>query len=335
MRIAVTGATGHIGANLVRSLLAAGHAVRVLIHESTGALDGLEVERVVGDVRNLESLRRLFAGMEVAYHLAGRISIDGDQGGLVQEINVEGTRNVVTAAIECKIRRLLHTSSIHAYDMTPGKPVTEASRKASSAKHSAYDRSKAVGEEQVRQGIEQGLDAVIVNPSAVIGPLDFRPSRMGAFFLMFHQRRLPAGIEGGFDWVDVRDVCSSMMSAIEVGTTGENYILSGHYATVRELTDLCSQVTGIRAPRFSTPQWLARIGAPVAALGARVLHKEPLYTPESLAALRSEPSAPHDKARRELGHDPRPLRQSIEDIYLWFRDSGLTPTGSRVDVLPR
>ncbi len=335
MRVAVTGGTGHIGANLVRSLLDAGHSVRVLIHESTAALEGLQVERVSGDVRSLETLRELFAGIEVAYHLAGRISVDGDNGGLVQEINVEGTRNVVTAALECKIRRLLHTSSIHAYDMTPGTPVTEASPKASSPGHSAYDRSKAVGEEQVRQGIEQGLDAVIVNPSAVIGPNDFRPSRMGTFFLMAHQRKLPALIEGGFDWVDVRDVCSSMMSAIETGSAGENYNLTGHYATVKELAGLCERVTGVAAPRFSTPQWLARIGAPFAALGARALHREPLYTPESLAALRSERSAPHDKARRELGHDPRPLRQSVEDTYLWFRNAGLIPQESTVDLLPR
>ena len=335
MRVAVTGAAGHIGANLVRALLRAGNSVRVLVHESTAALEGLDVERVTGDVRNLENLRELFADIEVVYHLAGRISVDGDQGGLVQEINVEGTRNVVTAAIECKVKRLLHTSSIHAYDMTPGRPVTEASPKASSARHSAYDRSKAVGEEQVRQGIEQGLDAVIVNPSAVIGPDDFRPSRMGSFFLMLHQRRLPALIEGGFDWVDVRDVCSSMISAIETGSTGENYNLCGHYATVRKLADLCTQITGVAAPRFSTPQWLARVGAPFATLGARVLRREPLYTPESLAALRSERNAPHDKARRDLGHNPRPLRESIEDIYVWFRDRGLIPHDSSVDVVPR
>jgi dihydroflavonol-4-reductase len=248
----------------------------------------------------------------------------------VQEINVEGTRNVVTAAIESKVRRLLHTSSIHAYDMTPGPPVTEESPRAASPRHSAYDRSKAVGEQQVRQGIERGLDAVIVNPSAVIGPYDFGPSRMGTFLLMLHRRKLPALIEGGFDWVDARDVAASMMSAVENGTTGENYNLCGHYATVDELARLAQSVTGVPAPRTTTPQWLARLGAPVATVGARLLHKEPLYTRESLAALRSEPSAPHDKARRELGHDPRPLRETIEATYCWFREAGFLPADAEV-----
>ncbi len=335
MRVAVTGGTGHIGGNLVRRLLDAGHSVRVLVHTTTEALEGVDVERISGDVRNLESLRELFNGVDTAFHLAGRISIDGDQGGVVQEINVEGTRNVVTAALECKIRRLVHTSSIHAYDMTPGRPVTESSPKASSPGHSAYDRSKAVGEEQVRQGIARGLDALIVNPSAVIGPHDYRPSRMGRFFLMLQQRRLPALIEGGFDWVDVRDVCASMVAAMDRGTAGENYNLCGRFATVRELAELCEQVTGVRKPRFSTPQRLARIGAPFAVLAARVLHREPLYTPESLAALRSEPSAPHDKARRELGHSPRPLRQSIEDTYLWFQKRGLISSETKLHIGPR
>lgn len=332
MRVAVTGGTGHIGGNLVRALLARGDTVRVLVHEATAAIDGLDVERVTGDVRNLESLRPLCDGVEVLYHLAGCISIDGDRGGLVQEVNVEGTRNVVTAALEARVRRMIHTSSIHAFDMTPGRPVTEESPRASSPGHSAYDRSKAVGEEQVRQGLAQGLDAVIVHPTGVIGRWDFRPSRMGAFFLMLHGRKLPALIEGGFDWVDVQDLVASMVAAVDRGRTGESYNLPGRWASVREVADLAAQITGVPCPRWSTPQWLARVGAPFAVIGARVLRADPLYTPESLAALRSERRVVGDKAARELGHAPRPLRSTIEDLYRCFRERGVIAASAVANV---
>ena len=333
-RVAVTGAAGHIGANLVRLLLASGHEVRVLVHQDTRGIEGLDVERVPGDVRNVESLRELLAGAEVLYHLAGKRSLDGDQGGLVQEINVEGTRNVVTAALDNKGCRMVHVSAIHAFDLTPGKPITESGRRASSARHSAYGRSKAVAEEQVRQGVERGLDAVILNPTLVIGPYDFGPSYMGRMLLLLQQRRLPALIEGGFHWLDARDLCQTMLVAAERGKRGENYILTGQYASLRELAQLSSAITEVPPPRVTTPQWVARLGAPFATLGARIFHRDPLFTTESLATLCAERRIPDTKARDALGHDPRPLRQTIEDTYLWFREAGFCPTLSTVNREP-
>jgi dihydroflavonol-4-reductase len=227
MRAAVTGANGHVGGNLVRALLAAGHAVRVLVHRRTEALEGLAVERVQGDVGSPEPLSELFAGVDVAYHLAAQVSVDGDHGGRVQRVNVEGTRNVAAAALAGGVRRLVHMSSVHAFVTAPGHPVTEASPRADGRGHAAYDRSKAVGEEQVRQAIARGLDAVILNPTGVLGREDFRPSRMGRFFLLLFRRRLPALVEGGFDWVDVRDVVAAALAAAERGRAGESYLLSG------------------------------------------------------------------------------------------------------------
>ncbi|MBN2194817.1 MAG: NAD-dependent epimerase/dehydratase family protein [Polyangiaceae bacterium] len=326
MRVAVTGGTGHIGGNLIRSLLEGGHKVRVLVRERADALDGLAVERIRGDVCVPESLRELFAGVDLAYHLAARVSVDGDQGGLVQRVNVDGTRNVVAAALAARVRRLVHASSIHAYATAPGTPIVEGGPKARGRRHPAYDRSKALAEEQVQRGIERGLDAVIVNPTGVIGRHDLQPSRMGEFFRLLCERHLPMLVEGGFDWVDVRDVVSSMLTAADRGRRGESYILSGTYATVRELATIATAVTGVPAPRWQAPQWLARLGAPFALMAAHTLRREPLFTPESLRALRAEPRVTHDRAAAELGHCPRPLRATIEDVYRSFRRRGVIPT---------
>ncbi len=325
MRVAVTGANGHVGGNLVRALLAAGHSVRVLVHHRTEALEGLAVERVQGDVGSPAPLRGLFAGVDVAYHLAAQVSVDGDHGGRVQQVNVEGTRNVAAAALAAGVRRFVHMSSVHAFVTAPGRPVTEASPRADAHGHAAYDRSKAVGEEQVREAITRGLDAVIVNPTGVLGREDFRPSRMGSFFLLLFRRRLPALVEGGFDWVDVRDVVAAAMAAAERGRTGESYLLSGSYATVRQLAALAARVTGVPAPRLTTPRWLARASAPAALLAARALRQEPLFTPEAVLTLGAEPRVSHAKAADELAHAPRSLADTVGDVYRSFRERGVIP----------
>jgi len=325
MRVAVTGANGHVGGNLVRALLAAGHAVRVLVHHRTEALDGLAVERLRGDVDSPATLRALFAGVDLAYHLAAQVSVDGDHGGRVQRVNVEGTRNVADAALAAGVRRLVHMSSVHAFVTAPGRPITEASPRADGPGYAAYDRSKAAGEEQVRQAIARGLDAVILNPTGVLGREDFRPSRMGRFFLLLFRRRLPALVEGGFDWVDVRDVVAGALAAAARGRTGDNYLLSGNYATVPELAALAARVTGVPAPRLTTPRWLAGASAPAALLLARALRPDPLFTPEAVRALGAAPRVSHAKAAEELGYAPRPLADTVADVYRSFRERGVIP----------
>jgi len=319
MIVAVTGATGHLGANLIRSLAADGHVVRVLVHRDTRALEGLDLVRLSGDVRDPASLRPLFAGAELVYHLAAMISILGPRGGLVEEINVGGTRNVATVARECGVRRLVHTSSIHAFDLRPGGgPVDESGRRARPGTHPAYDCSKANGEDEVRRAIDQGLDAVIVNPSGIIGPHDHGPSRMGRFFLKLYRRELWALVSGGFDWVDVRDVVRGQKAAAERGRTGENYLLSGHWCSVRELAALAAQITGVPAPRFVAPTELASVGAPATMQLARFFRREPLFTSESLRALRASHPVVHDKATRELGYETTLLPDTVAAIYRWF-----------------
>jgi len=179
--VAVTGATGHVGANLVRTLLQRGQRVRALVRqEDPEALRGLDVEKVRGDVRDPDSLRRAFAGVERLYHLAAQISIIGEMGGLVRATNVDGARNVGQAAMACGVQRMVHMCSVHAFQQEPlDQPLDETRVRVKRGSAPAYDCSKAEGEAEIRALIAQGLDAVIVHPSAVIGPFDYRPSRVG------------------------------------------------------------------------------------------------------------------------------------------------------------
>ncbi len=328
--VVITGANGHIGCNLVRALLADGRQVRALVRsDDPSSLRSLpvgrtSVERVRGDVRDRRSLDAAFRGAETVYHLAAAISITGDRSGVVRATNVDGTRHVAAAAMACGVRRLVHFSSCHAFDgeAPSDRRVTEASPRPSS-RHPAYDRSKAAGEAEVRAAVAGGLDAVIVNPTSVLGPHDFHPSRVGQLLLDLRDRRLPASVDGSFDWVDVRDVVRSAMVAETAGRAGESYLLGGHRLTVRGLLELAGRVSGVRPPRLTVPMWLARLAAPAATAWDRVAGREPLFTREGLRALRSGARYSSAKAARELGHRCRPLEETLEATYAWFRDVGM------------
>ena len=234
--------------------------MRALVHRNDAALVGLDVECVRGDVLDRDSLASAFEGAERVFHLAALISIDGDQGGAVPAINVRGARNVADVALAAGVRRLVHCSSVHAFDQEPVDEPLDETRSRSDRRrgHPPYDVSKAGGEREVRAAIEQGLDAVIVNPTGIIGPNDFQGSRMGRVILDLARNRLPTLIDGGFDWVDVRDVCAGILTAGDRGRTGESYLLGGRYASVGELAELVKRETGSRPPRLTTPMWLAR-----------------------------------------------------------------------------
>lgn len=320
----VTGATGHIGANLVRALLDEGRRLRVVVREDTRAIDGLDVERVRADVLDPASLERAFEGAETVFHLAAVISILGDPGGQMQRVNVEGVRNVAAACLGRGVRRLVHFSSIHALSHRPqDAPVDERRAPADgSAATMAYDRSKAGGEREIQAAIARGLDAVIVNPTSVLGPHDHKPSLMGQMLLDLYHGRFPALIDGGFDWVDARDVVQGALAAERLGVKGERYLLSGKWAPVRELARTAAEVADIKLPRFDAPMWLARFGAPFAEVWGKLTGRRVLFTRSSLTALRNHKLVESAKARAALGYTSRPLAETLRDAYVWFEREG-------------
>lgn len=320
----VTGGCGHIGTNLVRALLDRGARVRVTDVREPGSLVRLGASWVAADVRDTAAMRAAFEGADVVYHLAAVISVIGDMRGVVRDVNVTGVRHVAEAALEAGVRRLVHCSSVHAYDLSQsvGRIVDEESPRAVDPRLPAYDRSKAAGEAQLQRVIDRGLDAVVVNPTGVIGPVDEGPSRMGVVLLAAWRRRLPAVVAGGFDWVDVRDVVSALTAAAEHGRSGQNYLIPGHRLSVRELVDAAGTVADIRPPATTLPMWFARMWSPLATTIARSSSNPLLYTADTLHALATFPQVSGAKAARELGHRPRPYLETLNDLYRYFLHAG-------------
>ena len=323
MSVEVTCSTGHIGANLVRALLNNRVSTRVLVHEDRRAIEGLDVDVVAGDIRNMDSLINAFAGAEIVYHLAADISLSQTEWPQLEAVNVTGVRNVVEACLRCGVRRLVHFSSIHAITQEPMDILVDESRSlVDSHRCPPYDRSKAAGEREVRRGIERGLDAIIINPTAIVGIHDYRPSHFGEVLLSLANHKLPALVDGGFDWVDVRDVVEGAMRAEERAPTGAKYLLSGHWVSLRDLANMVEKITGMPAPGFVCPMTLARFAAPFVGAFDRLAGKRPLYTSVSLKALRSNRNISHKKATLELAYSPRAFHETIIDTLHWFEKEG-------------
>lgn len=317
----ITGATGHIGNVLVKDLLARGEGVRVLVlpGEDLAPLAGLKIEVVVGDVLDIESLHKAFEGVEIAYHLAGIISIMPGRNELLQQVNVQGTRNVLEAARLASVRRLVYTSSIHAIQRMPhGITIDETIPFDPANPVGEYDRTKAEGSLAVLEAAKQGLNAVIVCPTGVIGPHDYRRSEMGRLIEECAQNRPQLYVDGSYDFVDVRDVSVGLQIAAQKGRAGECYILSGERITVKQVLDLVEDATGRRVPRFRIPLWIAHFIANFTPAYYRLTRTTPRFTPYSLKTITSNADISHAKARDELGYQPRSLRESISDTVKWF-----------------
>ena len=280
-------------------------------------------ELVKGDICDPESLYQVFRGVDVVYHLAGCISLSMKDWPRLESVNVIGTRNVVETCLRTGVKRLVHFSSIHALQQEPfSAPVNESRPLSDSPDFPPYNRSKALGENEVRRGIEKGLNAVILNPTAVIGPHDYEPSYLGRALLNMARHRLPALVTGGYDWVDVRDVVQGAVTAEKKGTSGGCYILSGHWLSMCDIATMVSEITGTPSPRFTFPLWLAHLGVPIISAVSKLKGKSPLYTSFSLTALKSNRNMSHEKASRELGFQPRPFRETLTDTLQWFKDTG-------------
>jgi dihydroflavonol-4-reductase len=329
MTTVVTGAAGHIGGNLVRELVAQGRSVRALVYRDRRAIEGLDVEVVIADLLDRESLSRAFAGADTVYHLAGRIVIYGCDEEQVHAVNVLGTRNVVETCLDLGVKRLVHFSSIHAVAQEPlDRPLDEGRPLADTGPCLLYDRTKALGQKEVMAGVDRGLDAVIVSPGGVMGPHDYKPSHIGEMLLSLHDRRIPALVPGGFTWVDVRDAVQGAIAAEERGRTGEAYLLGGEWVSILDLSRWVAELTGARTPQTVLPMWLARVGAPFVTGYARLRGRRPLFTAESLSVIAGNTRMNCDKAKRELNFLPRPVRETVEDTLLWFSEAGMLKNGS-------
>ncbi|MCX6012535.1 MAG: NAD-dependent epimerase/dehydratase family protein [Chloroflexi bacterium] len=319
----VTGASGHLGGNLVRALVSRGWKVRALVHHDTRAIDGLNLEIVEGDVLYDEHLRRAFRGVDVVFHLAAHISVINRDRKQVEAININGVQNVIDSCFAEGVKRLVYTSSFHAHEQEPlEEPFDESRPLCDSGKLPPYNRSKAEGERLIQAAISNGLDAIIIIPVGIIGPYDFNPSHFGAILLAMARGKLPVIVNAGLDWVDARDVADGMINACQLSKYGESYILSGHRSSLKDIARQASKITGKNPPKIVLPFWMAKSSAPFVEAVDRIRKKRPLFTSISIKELDSNKSVSHAKASRELGYQPRPLQDTIADTIEWFKLNG-------------
>ena len=324
MKVLVTGATGHIGNVLVRSLLKNGYDVTAFVRnkEKLNALDGLSVSFAYGDVRDIESLKMAFKGIDVVFHLAGLIDIGNGNKKQMYEVNVNGTKDVVNACKEMKVKKLIYTSSVHAIPTKPkGEIITETKTFSPDLVKGTYAKTKAEATKYVLEANSKDLEVIITHPSGVIGPYEYITSNLGQLIIDCAHRKMGAYLDGGYNFVDVRDVADGLVSALEKGKAGECYILAGHYVTIKELMKYVQDITGVPAPKFKIARWFAYATGALSEIYYKIVKQKPLFTSYSVYTTGTNANFSIDKAKKELGYFPRDFKDTMVDTIYWMKEN--------------
>lgn len=322
MKIAITGPTGHVGVNLVKELSKNGYTINVLIFNGDCIHDYPNVKKVYGSLQNIDSLNKLCNGVDVVFHLASLISIGFKSYKQILSTNVEGTKNVLTAAKKAGVKKFIHFSSIHALVHEPFNLPMDESRKLAINSKIHYEKTKAIAEQWVLKNKDDNMSVVVINPTSIIGPADPKPSHMGEYMKMVYQGKTPGLIPGGYDWVDVRDIIDATIAAIDKGKDGERYILSGSWLSIYDFTNIFVELCDKKRKLRILPLWLARLAVPFMLIYAKLSGRQPVYTNESLTILQScNQLISSKKAQKDLGFVSRPINETIMDTYNWYKEN--------------
>jgi len=323
--IGVTGASGHLGFELCQTLTDKGYLVKGLFFQTPPPLDLEKALWVQGDILKADVVRDFVLGCDYIIHCAARISITGDEDGLVWETNVTGVQNVVNACIEQRVKRLIHISSTHAVKEAPASQPFNESRPYKVSSDFIYDHSKAVGEQLVlKQVAENHLDAVVVRPSGIVGAPDYRPSLLGHAIMDMYRGKIPVLPQGGYNYVDLGSVVNSIVSCIKNGVKGEVYLVTGQYYSMKDFAKVLGDVTGKRMPTVVLPTWFLLSILPLVKLWSFITKKPSSFTYESILTLRNgHKDIRCDKAVRTLGHNPQPLSDTMGQLVKWFQKEKL------------
>ena len=322
MKVALTGAAGHLGAALLQDLCKRNIRVKALIRDAdTRSSAGLPVEIVKGDLLHPGVLSSLMQGCDTVIHAAALISVNGDPNGLVQLTNVEGTRSVIENALQAGIKRCIHISSIHAFQQRPSMEILNESRRPIDEKGFAYERSKLAGQQIALEATKKGMEVLVIHPTSIIGPYDHKPSLMGKVLIDMYTGKLPFIFDGGFDFCDCRDVANAITNSITMGRPGEAYLLGGKWHSLKQLAGILSELSGKKINITALPAFAAKAGLPIVKLLASLQKKEPLYTEEALDALfNGNRFISSVKAMNELNYTIRPFEETLADTVSWFRN---------------
>ncbi|MBS1792193.1 MAG: NAD-dependent epimerase/dehydratase family protein [Acidobacteria bacterium] len=326
MKVFITGATGFIGGNLARMLLADGHDVRALIRAGRDQRNvaGLPLELVAGDLDNEQQLSEQIAGCDAVFHVAAQYSLWVKDRDAIYRANVAGTKNLLAAAKTARVKRFIHTSSVAAVGVpAPGMLATEETHTTVEALVSDYKKSKFLAEQAALEAARNGLDVVIVNPSTPIGAHDVKPTPTGDIILRFLQNRMPAYVHTGLNLIDVDDVARGHILAWQRGRTGERYILGNRNLTLKEMLEILAAITGKPAPRFAVPHFIPLAVAFVdEMILARYFGKTPQVSFYSVQMSQKAMYYDSSKAVRELGLPQNSIEGAIEKAVRWFEANG-------------
>lgn len=319
MKVFVTGGTGFIGANLIRLLLQKGYEVRALFRPESNLenLKNLDIEKVEGCLTD-SNLYQSLKGCQVLFHCAAHYSLWQKDKPLLEQYNILGTRNILAAARQAGIERTIYTSSVAAIGVKPGVAVNEIYQSPVENLVGHYKKSKYWAEQEAHQAVKLGQDIVIVNPSTPIGPWDIKPTPTGDLILRFLRRKMPAYVNTGLNFIDVRDVALGHLLALEKGKTGERYILGHQNLTLKEFLDLLSKITGLPAPQKTLPIWLPLSVAWVDEMILAKLGKIPSIPLDGVKMSRQPMYYNASKAVQELGLPQSSIQTALQDAVNWF-----------------
>ncbi|MCB1134666.1 MAG: NAD-dependent epimerase/dehydratase family protein [Chlamydiia bacterium] len=334
--IVITGATGHLGNVLTRQFLEQGLKPKVLCcpKDRCASLHGLGVEPDEVDLQKHDALARAFEGAHTVFHLAAYIRLFPGSENRMHAVNVKGTRNVIQACRTCGVKRLVYVSTSHVLGSPKqGSVITEAQPIEPRNLAPGYIQSKAIATLEVQDAIQQGLDAVIAFPSGLLGPHNFGPSHMGRMCVEAATSGRRFYVDGGYDFVDVRDVATALRKLASVGNQGASYLLTGTYLSDHRALEIVYDAIGWHPVLFRLPNALAR---PLASfnVGWRRLFARPntLFTPQAVAEVLSGARFSSKKAQQDLGFSPRPPEESLRDMMQWFKDASMISRVSNISI---
>ena len=322
----LTGATGFVGSAVARALIGAGFPVRALVRPGSPRfhLGDVDLEFIEGDLRDAASVSRAVKGARYAFHVAADYRLWARDPHEIFAANVDGTRNIMQAALRAGVERVVHTSSVATLGLRPDGTAADESNPLSEAQGiGAYNRSKIAAERLVEAMIaREGLPAVIVNPSTPVGPRDVKPTPTGRIIVEAACGRIPGFVDTGLNLVHVDDVAAGHLAALEHGVVGERYILGGANVTFADMLADIARLVGRKPPRLRIPRAAVMPIAYAAEALACFTGREPFATVDGVRMAKHRMFFTAAKAERDLGHRPRPYIAGLEDAIHWFRENG-------------